>query len=80
ALFRFVRLWNFFQAPAASHNKHINVFIASIQYYCVKGIPSKSAYACLKLNCPGCSHLVAVGSVLCLIVKESYVITKEIAE
>ncbi len=68
------------EAPAASHNKHINVFIASIQYYCVKGIPSKSAYACLKLNCPGCSHLVAVGSVLCLIVKESYVITKEIAE
>ncbi|WP_407218903.1 hypothetical protein [Enterobacter hormaechei] len=38
--------------PAASHNKHINVFIASIQYYCVKGIPSKSAYACLKTKLP----------------------------
>ncbi|MGT2134981.1 hypothetical protein SPM88_24785, partial [Enterobacter hormaechei subsp. hoffmannii] len=70
----------YYSAHLFSHNKHINVFIASIQYYCVKGIPSKSAYACLKLNCPGCSHLVAVGSVLCLIVKESYVITKEIAE
>ncbi len=55
-----------FGQPAARHNKkHINVFVASIQYSVVKGIQSKSAYACLKTGLPRLQSFALLSALLC---------------